>query len=313
MKIWHDTGMKLIQQFPVRKTVILALISILIIFIIFKSSVNIGDFSRVIQGISWFYFFIAFATIIPIIVINVAKWYLIVRAADFHVSFKKIFKIIITSSSLGILPGRLGDFARSYPLRHAIPLPQAIGTIVLEKILDISVLLAFSGIGLFILEYRAFAVFVWILSAIAIPSLKVASAVGKKILPKNRLTEKIHDAFSVLNKVKERKKLFLMAVTSSCANGMLSMFQIYWLFKAVGAVVPFFAVFAFQPLSMFAGLLPITLAGVGTRDSAIIYFFSDFAASEQSLAVGIFYGMQSYWIIALLGLPLLYYFFKQSD
>lgn len=301
-----------LQKIPIRKTLVLASVSVLIIFIIFKTLVNIGDFSRVIRNISWFYFFIAFATIIPVIILNVVKWYLIVQAAGFNISFKKIFKIVITSTSLGILPGRLGDFARSYPLRHSIPLPQAIGTIVLEKIMDISVLLAFSGIGLFIFDYRTSAVFALLLAAGAFPLLKIMGSVGKKMLPENHLTEKIHDAFSVLNKIKDRKKLFSIAIVSSCANGMLSMFQIYWLFKAVGAVVPLFAIFAFQPLSMFAGLLPITLAGTGTRDSVIIYLFNDFAAPGQSLAVGILYAMQSYWILALLGLPLLYYFFKQD-
>ncbi len=305
--------MKLIQKIPIRKILILASVSVLIIFIIFKTLVSMEDFYRVIRGISWFYFFLSFATIIPVVIINVAKWYLVLRAADYNVSFQKIFKIVITSTSLGILPGRLGDFARSYPLRHIIPLPQAIGTIVLEKILDISVLLAFSGIGLFVLGYQTFAVFELLLVAGAFPILKITGSASKKILPKNHLTDKLYDAFSVLNKVKARKKNFSMAIISSCANGMLSMFQIYWLFKAVGAVVPLFAIFAFHPLGVFAGLIPITLAGAGTRDSMIIYLFGDFAAPGQSLAVGILYAMQSYWILSLLGLPLLYYFFKQND
>lgn len=305
--------MQLFQKIPVRKTIVLALVGLLIIFVIFKTSVNIENFYRVIRGINWFYFYLAFATIVPIIIINVIKWYLIVRAAGFHVSFWKIFKTVITSSSLGILPGRVGDFARSYPIRHTVPISQAIGTILLEKIIDISILLAISGIGLFIMGYITIAFFLWILAIIATPLLTAIDHIGHKILPRNNLTDKLHDAFSILNKVMEKKLFFLIAIVSSCANGVLSMLHVYWLFKALGAVVPFFAVFAFQPLSMFAGLIPVTLAGVGTRDSAIIYFFKDFATPEQSLAVGILYGIQAYWIIALIGLPLLYYFFKQSD
>lgn len=304
--------MQFLQKIPVRKTVILALVGLLIIFVIFKTSVNIGGFSRVIRDISWFYFYLAFATIIPIIIVNTAKWYLIVRAAGFNISFWKIFKTIITSSSLGVLPGRLGDFARSYPIRHTVPVSQAIGTILLEKIIDISVLLAFSGMGLFFLGYKTIAIFLWILATVAIPSLRIAGHISHKILPQNDLTDKLHSALSVLNKVMGKKLLFLTAIASSVTNGVVSMLHVYLLFKAVGTIVPFFAVLAFQPLSMFAGLLPITLAGVGTRDSTMIYLFHNFATPEQSLAVGILYGIQAYWIIALLGLPLLYYFFKEN-
>src|SRR3989344_4058241 len=267
--------MRFLNESILRRTLILGFVSILTIFIIFKTLVNAGAFSRIIKDTSWFYFFIAFATVIPVFIINVTKWYLVLRAADYHVSFQKIFKIMITSISLGILPGRLGDFARSYPLRHSISLPQSIGTIVLEKIIDISVLLVFSTVGLFLLGYQLIAGLLLFFVIIAIPSLKIASSISKKILPANNLTDKPRDAFSVLNKVKERKLIFSLAILSSFANGILSMFQTYWLFKAVGAVVPLFAVFAFQPLSVFAGLLPITLAGMGTRDSTIIYLFRD--------------------------------------
>lgn len=215
--------------------------------------------------------------------------------------------------SLSIIPGRLGDLARSYPLRNKIPISQSIGTIVLEKIIDVCVLMVFSGIGLFLLGYTALAILMFFLVIGVIPLLEILNIIIKKLPLGNGLINKLQETLSVLNKVKERKIILSMAILTSGANWTLSMLQAYWLFKAVGAIVPFSAIYAFHPLSIFTGLIPITIAGVGTRDSAIIYFFSNFAASEQSLAVGILYGIQSYWITALLGIPLLYYFFKDSD
>src|SRR3989344_787504 len=305
--------MQLFQKIPVRKTIILGLVSILIIFILFKTLINVEDFSRVIQGISWFYFFLAFATMIPTFILSVVRWHSILRSAGFNVSFWKIFKIIGSSMSLSIVPGRLGDLARSYPLRNQIPISQSIGTIVLEKIIDICVLLVFSGVGLLLLGHPVFAGLVFFLAIGAIPLLEILNIVIKKLPLKSGLVNKLQDAVSVLNKVKQRKAILSMAILASSANWTLSMFQVYWLFKAVGSIVPFSAIFAFQPLSIFMGLIPITIAGVGTRDSAILYFFRNFAAPEQSLAVGILYGLQSYWITALLGIPLLYFFFKQND
>lgn len=305
--------MRLFQKIPIRKTVILASVSVLIIFIVFKTLVNAGDFSRVIRGISWFYFFLAFSTMIPSLILSAVRWYSIMRAAGFHVSLWKTFKIIATSMSFSIIPGRLGDFARSYPLRNSIPISQSVGTIVLEKIIDISVLITFSGVGLIILGHTDLGSLMLFLAIAPIPLLEIFNLVSHKITLKNSLVNKLHDTISILNKVKQRKKILSLAVLASFANWILSMFQLYWLFKAIGSAIPVHAVFAFHPLSIFAGLIPITLAGVGTRDSAIIYFFRNLATPEQSLAVGILYGLQSYWITALLGIPLLYYFFKQND
>src|SRR3989344_3829962 len=292
--------MQLLQKISARKVLIPASVSILIILIIFKTLVDIGDFSRVIQNIGWFYFSLAFATIIPSFLLSIVRWHAVVRAAGFDVSFWKIFKIIGSSMSLSIVPGRLGDLARSYPLRNQIPISQSIGTIVLEKIIDICVLLLFSGVGLFILGHPIFGSLMFFLAIGAIPLLEILNMVIKKLPLKSGLVNKLQDAVSVLNKVKQRKTMLSMAILASGANWTLSMLQAYWLFKAVGSIVPFSAIFAFQPLSIFMGLIPITIAGVGTRDSAILYFFRNFAAPEQSLAVGILYGLQSYWITALL-------------
>lgn len=305
--------MSFIKKFPVRKTVILAFVSALTIFILFKTLINLDDFSRVIKNINRTYFFLAFATLIPALMLSVVRWYLVLRSAGFSVSFWKIFKIIASSMSLSVIPGRLGDLARSYPLRNKIPVTQSVGTIIIEKIIDISVLMFFSAVGLALLGYFKISILVFMLSMGSFPALGVLNTLSRKVKFDHNLLTKLQNAISILSQIRQKKILLSAAILASAANWTLSMFQAYWLFKAVGSVIPLSAIYTFYPLSIFVGLIPITLAGAGTRDSAIIYFFSNFAAPEQSLAVGILYGLQSYWITSLIGLPLLYYFFKQND
>ena len=304
--------MQILKTFPVRKVIVLASITFLILFIIFRSLVNIADFTVVLRGVSWVYFFVAFALMVPITLLGVTRWYWVVHAAGLNVPFSKIFKIVISSISLGVIPGRLGDLARSYPLRKTIPIPQTIGTIVIEKIIDICVLVVFSGVGLLTLGYLISGTTALVLAALAVPALELTHRVSRKLSLKNTLAEKVHDAVSVLDKVKERKAVLFLAILTSFLNWTLSVLQVYWLFRAVGAAVPLSAVYTFHPLSTFAGLIPITLAGVGTRDSALIYFFRDFASPEHSLATGILYSLQAYWLIALMGAPLLFYFFRDK-
>ena len=86
---------------------------------------------------------------------------------------------------------------------------------------------------------------------------------------------------------------------------LLPIFAAKILFLALGANVPLFYIAAAFPLAIFIGLIPITIAGMGTRDSAIIYFFSFWVSSSICLGVGLLYTLFAYWFLALLGLPIM--------
>jgi uncharacterized membrane protein YbhN (UPF0104 family) len=62
----------------------------------------------------------------------------------------------------------------------------------------------------------------------------------------------------------------------------------------------------FCPLAIFAGLIPVTLGGIGIRDMAIVFLTSGWVAGEQAMAVGILYTATSYWFLGVLGLPFLW-------
>lgn len=295
-----------------KKILILGLASALAFFIIFKTSVSIQDFSHIFKALNTYYFWLAFATIIPSILLNSVRWYFVLRASGFNISFGKVFKITTSSISLSVVPGRLGDLARSYPLRDIIPVHQSIGTIILEKIIDISVLCGYAGIGLALLGFPVGSFIALSAAVFAIPILYLVHVFGKNFANKNNFAKKLYEASLILPEARKRKGLFILATLSSVANWGVSILQNYLLFMAIGITVPFIALIAYLPLSIFVGLLPITLAGAGTRDAAMIHFFSSFASAGQALSVGILYGLQAYWIPAILGLPLLRYFFKDT-
>jgi len=55
-------------------------------------------------------------------------------------------------------------------------------------------------------------------------------------------------------------------------------------------------------MAIFFGLLPITIGGIGTRDSALIYLFSSYLNLSVIVAIGLFCSVR-YIVPALLGLP----------
>ena len=78
-----------------------------------------------------------------------------------------------------------------------------------------------------------------------------------------------------------------------------------WLFiLALNAWTPFLANLAISPLAILAGLLPLTFAGVGTRDAALILFYQPYFDAQTAAALGLLCTSR-YVIPAIAGLPFL--------
>ena len=76
---------------------------------------------------------------------------------------------------------------------------------------------------------------------------------------------------------------------------------------ALGLEVGFFLNMALTPLAIFIGLLPMTLAGIGTRDAALIYFYLPYFSPASAAALGLFCTLR-YVLPALFGLPFIFSF-----
>jgi hypothetical protein len=76
-------------------------------------------------------------------------------------------------------------------------------------------------------------------------------------------------------------------VTISIALWGVHLLQ-FWIFtKAVGGDVGAFVSFAFATLSTLAGLLPLTLSGIGSRDVAIVFFFAPYLTAGPAAFLGL--------------------------
>jgi hypothetical protein len=100
---------------------------------------------------------------------------------------------------------------------------------------------------------------------------------------------------------RDRSRLLLVA-TTSIFIWFLHLLQIWMFILALRASAPFLASLALAPLAILAGLLPLTFAGIGTRDAALIYFFHPYLDAPTAAALGILCTMR-YVLPALGGLP----------
>lgn len=82
----------------------------------------------------------------------------------------------------------------------------------------------------------------------------------------------------------------------------LHLLQIDCFLKAAGVFVPWTVASARIPAAIFAGLLPISFCGIGTRDSALVWLFSDLAPAPAMAAVGALTALR-YLVPGAAGIP----------
>ena len=86
---------------------------------------------------------------------------------------------------------------------------------------------------------------------------------------------------------------------------VMHLMQIGVFFLACGVTVSVMDIASHVPLAIIAGLVPITIAGIGVRDSALVVLFFEHGPAAQIALVGMLTSLR-YLIPGLMGLPFLY-------
>lgn len=243
------------------------------------------------------------ALIIPFI--SALRWHWVLRATGQRIAVLNCLLFSMAAWPLNtFLPSRTGDFFRLSFVGQEASKTMVFGSIVAEKILDVSCLAFIGLLGAVALKNKTFAmVFIGLLALVAI--LNRGLWLFEKIFKKNKnpLVDKANSAIQGMNILSSYRKYTAVAASFSSINWFLVVVETSLFFKAFAIDVPLIEITARLPLSIFAGILPITLAGVGTRDAAMIFFFKAFAPASVILGVAILYTLCSYFLYATLGIP----------
>jgi glycosyltransferase 2 family protein len=257
--------------------------------------------------------------VIPITLIT--SWRLQQLVPHHSLGFLEANRLILGASVLNmVLPSKMGDIAKSYFMaeRSKISASLALSISIFEKTCDLLSLLLWCVFGL--LLYPAKDSLFWLMTAgvglgLGIGLLMLGSqsfadwffALAIKFAPqklKSKL-EKMQASWGEMHDYFWSDKQQLLIITStSVFIWFLHLLQIWLFILALKAIAPFLISLALSPLSILAGLLPLTFAGIGTRDAAIIYFYHDYFNEATGAALGLLCTSR-YFIPALIGLPFL--------
>ena len=301
-----------------KKAISLA-ISVAILLIIY-SKIDINGLGKVFSNSNMFWMAISLAMVIPITITT--SWRLQqLMPREGKLDFIEANRLILGASVLNmILPSKMGDIAKAYFMRDRGHLngSLALSLVVFEKACDMLSLLLWCAFGL-LLYPRKDDLF-WGMTAAVIGGLlfgllllgsqrfaQLFFTSAIRIVPKKMRSklENLQISWQEMHQYfwRDPRQLIIVSLTSIFV-WFLHLLQIWLFIIALKAWVPFLANLALSPLAILAGLLPLTFAGMGTRDAALIYFYHPYFNVQIAAALGILCTSR-YFLPAMIGLPFL--------
>lgn len=228
-------------------------------------------------------------------------------------------RLVLVAGVLNLfLPSRLGELSKAWFLKERGHLKGslAFALVLFEKICDLLAIFFWCGLGLCF--HPPGDRLSWVLAAVA----GAGFLTGVAFLRSARLAEII---FAIMHRLapqrlqprlerlrlgwkemqtflwQDRVRMAGIAAASALIT-LLNLVQIWMLILALNARVPLLASIGLSPLAVLAGLLPLTFAGVGTRDAALIFFYRAYLDAPTAGALGLLCTFR-YFVLALGGLP----------
>ncbi|MGB3536089.1 MAG: lysylphosphatidylglycerol synthase transmembrane domain-containing protein [Microcoleaceae cyanobacterium] len=294
-------------------------VSVLILSIIY-SKIDLQGLVEVLQNCDRNWMIISLAMVFPITMFTAWRLQqLIPKGTD--LSFPEANRLILAASVLNmVLPSKMGDIAKAYFMKDRGHLSGslALSLVVFEKACDLLSLLLWCTFGLLLYPQKDF--IFWIMTA----GIVIGLILGTLILASRPFADLFFKIFHKISPKKVREKLFKLQQSwgemqtyfwsnkrqlfkisiTSIFIWFLHLLQIWFFILALKAWVPFLTNLALSPLAILAGLLPLTFAGVGTRDAALVLFYQPYFASTTAAALGLLCTSR-YFLPAVGGLPFL--------
>lgn len=307
------------------------LVSIVISLLILAGlywSIDRQSLVQVLRQCDRLWLVISLAMVVPLTWLTAVRLQWLVPG-EVRLSLGEANRLILAACTLNmILPSKMGDIAKAYFIRDRGHLDGslALSLVVFEKACDLLALLLWCALGLILYPRRDWLFGVMTIAVVLglglglglIGSRSVASVgfrLADRVLRGGRSPRQPRAASHQLAKLQgawstmhhyfwgNPRQLTLVAGLSIFI-WFLHLLQIWFFSIALKATVPFLANLALAPLALLAGLLPLTFAGVGTRDAALIGFYQPYFGAATGAALGLLCTSR-YLLPAIGGLPFL--------
>jgi len=261
---------------------------------------------------------VSIGMILPITLLRAIRFFWVAPSGALP-GIAEAFRLTLVSSALNVfVPAKAGDLIKSYfvATRGRTSTGVAIAVIVYERLCDMFGLIVWCLAGWFIgrPEVTGLPPAFWILLGVvaAVCGVLITSewaaevwrAATMRLIPDGRLRKLRQLAAGwpdLLEVLRHRRKWI---VPFSLMLWLTHLFQI-WLFTiALSLDVPFTVCASLSAIALMAGQLPMTLAGLGTRDVALVVLLAAYMPPESAAAMGVLISTRNF-LPPLIGIPLM--------
>ena len=202
-----------------------------------------------------------------------------------------LWKLFITSNlawSIGLfLPGRLGEFSLIYFLKkHDVTIGEGTAITLLDKISTFIVLSIISVLAIVTyfdfntaLKFGTILLIILVLSIVMLSSSRTRDFIKKHFL---KSYSKLFTGFNEsLKMILHQKVLFCTNLLITTIKWFFSFLLIKIIFTSLGVQVSIIDVSFITSLAMLISLIPISIGGLGVRESIAVYLFNNLSVKPE--------------------------------
>jgi uncharacterized protein (TIRG00374 family) len=253
------------------------------------------------------------------------KWKVLIGIYDKTHSLKRCMKAWLVGFAVGIAtPGRIGDFSRAYYTKERMGMGKSLVTVLTDRLVDIAILFCLTIAGMLsfltilanqssmlattVIFFSIFLLGIYVFSRKS--ALKaVMKPLCRRVVParyKQRFNVAAGDFMNGIDTMKSRKRVVAGSALIGIAAWFFSILQFYFLAAALGINASYVFLLSVMPIVVLFDTLPVSIAGIGTRDALLVLFFGAIALSkEQAISFSFMVLIFGYLLIGAAGAVIL--------
>jgi uncharacterized protein (TIRG00374 family) len=306
-----------------KKVIVGILISVILVYLSVRG-INLQDVFRDLKKIQITYVIFFILLVILMQWLRSYRWGVILQPMEKIDQFSLFSVTSVGFLAIASIPARSGELARPYLIskRSSIKMSSALGTILVERVLDSFTVLAIAVIVLFLTDLPPWMIrssIIFFLLALGMfcfiiflilrrdAALKLINRILSKLPGKfaHKIDELIHhfiDGFKIVTNIKLLLYLFLL----SALVWLVDVLAIYMLLKAFGFTLPLMASFVVMIILIVGIAIPAAPGYIGNWHFACVLALSFFgSAKAEALSFAVVYHFLSMVIVVVLGVAFL--------
>lgn len=267
----------------------------LIVFIYILYRIDLGTVFNSMKNAHWPYLTAAFFLLIGFHLLKAIRWQFLLRGKSIDLPLRQCYLIYVIGLYWGLItPGRMGDLIKAYYIKkEGHPFSDGIIVSLMDRILDIFIFLGFSILGflqLYAIHIKSFKISMIHVLGFCLVIFLCFVLYHKKDFFLNKffhlkfikkLREEVTSFKQYFLKMAHWKNSLFLIVFSIFA-WFVYLMVIFILLVAFHVKITFFQTMICFFVSTLISFIPVSYAGLGTRDATLVFLFQSYGYPSEN-------------------------------